>query len=406
MRRSILIIPALAGALGAAAPAFAQSDDVLGDEEYPADDYAAAPAEEYAGEDVGSSTYDDVDSYADDTSYTDDTGYEDNSAYDDTYADRTVDPATFRSALSPYGRWVNTPEYGQVWIPSSSVVGSNFIPYTTAGNWRNSSAGWTFVSDYSWGWAPFHYGRWYRAPRLGWVWVPGRTWGPAWVDWRYGDGYIGWAPLPPRRYASWLRRHDYWFFCSVRNWWRPNVWRYRVRSTPRMFQVAVLARRPVRHGRARWFAGPNARVVERVAGHRFERVQLRPNRHERVTRRVDRRVDRRQNLPRQQRVQQQRVQQQRVQQQRQTQVREQRQNQVRAQRQNQMREQRQQQQRAQRQTQVRAQRQNQVREQRQQQRAQRQTQVREQRQQQRAQRQQARQQRQQPSREHRRRPDR
>src|SRR6186997_2147070 len=99
MRRSILIIPALAGALGAAAPAFAQSDDVLGDEEYPADDYTAAPAEEYAGEDVGSSTYDDVDSYTDDSAYTDDTGYEDSSAYDDSYADRTVDPATFRSAL-------------------------------------------------------------------------------------------------------------------------------------------------------------------------------------------------------------------------------------------------------------------------------------------------------------------
>ena len=31
----------------------------------------------------------------------------------------------------------------------------------------------------------------------GWCWVPGYTWGPAWVSWRYGDGYCGWAPLPP-----------------------------------------------------------------------------------------------------------------------------------------------------------------------------------------------------------------
>jgi hypothetical protein len=29
--------------------------------------------------------------------------------------------------------------------------------------------------------------------------VPGRDWGPAWVSWRTGGDYVGWAPLPPRR---------------------------------------------------------------------------------------------------------------------------------------------------------------------------------------------------------------
>jgi hypothetical protein len=32
----------------------------------------------------------------------------------------------------------------------------------------------------------------------GWGWVPGTMWGPAWVSWRSGGGYAGWAPLPPR----------------------------------------------------------------------------------------------------------------------------------------------------------------------------------------------------------------
>ena len=36
----------------------------------------------------------------------------------------------------------------------------------------------------------------------GWVWVPGYTWAPAWVSWRYGDGYAGWAPLPPDSFAG------------------------------------------------------------------------------------------------------------------------------------------------------------------------------------------------------------
>jgi hypothetical protein len=29
------------------------------------------------------------------------------------------------------------------------------------------------------------------------VWVPGYEWGPAWVSWRFGGNYVGWAPLPP-----------------------------------------------------------------------------------------------------------------------------------------------------------------------------------------------------------------
>src|SRR5690606_41074587 len=30
-----------------------------------------------------------------------------------------------------------------------------------------------------------------------WAWIPGYEWGPAWVDWRSGGGYYGWAPMSP-----------------------------------------------------------------------------------------------------------------------------------------------------------------------------------------------------------------
>jgi hypothetical protein len=30
---------------------------------------------------------------------------------------------------------------------------------------------------------------------LGWYWIPGNAWGPAWVNWAYGGDYIGWCPL-------------------------------------------------------------------------------------------------------------------------------------------------------------------------------------------------------------------
>lgn len=71
------------------------------------------------------------------------------------------------------------------------------------GHWVNSDWGWCWVSDYSWGWAPFHYGRWFHHRTHGWCWVPDTEWGPAWVAWRRGNDFCGWAPLPPRtRYVN------------------------------------------------------------------------------------------------------------------------------------------------------------------------------------------------------------
>jgi len=113
----------------------------------------------------------------------------DNDAYQD-----------FQQALQPYGQWVGTPQYGQVWIPANMPQG--WRPYTN-GHWDyTNDYGWVWVSDYEWGWAPFHYGRWTFDQQYGWMWVPGRTWGPAWVSFRYGDSYVGWAPLPPEGYDA------------------------------------------------------------------------------------------------------------------------------------------------------------------------------------------------------------
>src|SRR5689334_9876468 len=42
------------------------------------------------------------------------------------------DQRTFERDLSPYGRWVMTPEYGRVWIPAN--VGPDWQPYSD-GQW-------------------------------------------------------------------------------------------------------------------------------------------------------------------------------------------------------------------------------------------------------------------------------
>ena len=121
---------------------------------------------------------------------------------DEYYAE--TDPSAlseFRAELTPYGTWVNDPRYGTVWIPHVVVVGEQFAPYRTAGRWAVTDAGdWMWVSDYEWGYIPFHYGRWVWIPARGWAWVPGRRYAPAWVVWRVGApgyAYVGWAPMPP-----------------------------------------------------------------------------------------------------------------------------------------------------------------------------------------------------------------
>jgi hypothetical protein len=103
----------------------------------------------------------------------------------------------FQRVLAPYGDWSDDPRYGRVWTPSAELVGADFSPYATGGAWTLTQYGWTWSSEYPWGWAPFHYGRWVRRASGMWTWVPGTTWGPAWVAWRVGHGHVGWAPLPP-----------------------------------------------------------------------------------------------------------------------------------------------------------------------------------------------------------------
>ena len=102
----------------------------------------------------------------------------------------------FYRNLAPYGYWVQRPNYGWVWTPRQMRYG--WRPYS-AGRWVYSDYGWTWAAAASepWGWATYHYGRWYDDPNYGWQWVPGTDWGPAWVSWQSGGGYLGWAPLPP-----------------------------------------------------------------------------------------------------------------------------------------------------------------------------------------------------------------
>ena len=110
-----------------------------------------------------------------------------------------VDYQTFYDNLSDQGTWVQTDDYGYAFQPT--VSDPDWAPYTD-GHWVYSDVGWTWVSDEPWGWATYHYGRWVNIDGTGWCWVPGYRWAPAWVSWRFGGGYCGWAPLPPATFVG------------------------------------------------------------------------------------------------------------------------------------------------------------------------------------------------------------
>src|SRR6266496_2803029 len=117
--------------------------------------------------------------------------------------------STFYTKLDPYGTWFETSDYRYVWQPREAESSRNWRPYTS-GRWVYTDAGWTWISEEPFGWATYHYGRWARLRGIGWVWVPGDEWAPAWVSWRKSNDYVGWAPLPPE--ARFDRR------AGIHNW--------------------------------------------------------------------------------------------------------------------------------------------------------------------------------------------
>lgn len=156
----------------------------------------------------------------------------------------SVDLGFFYDDLATYGNWIERPSYGWVWTPRS--VASSWRPYQD-GHWVWSDEGWVWVSDEPYGWATYHYGRWYDDPEIGWAWVPGTEWGPAWVSWQQSDDYYGWAPLPPRvdvsvsygrgygDYAYGIEPEHY-VFVPARHILAPRVVTYFV-SRPRVYDV-------------------------------------------------------------------------------------------------------------------------------------------------------------------------
>jgi hypothetical protein len=190
---------------------------------------------------------------------------------------------SFHAELLPYGNWINTIQYGMVWVPN---VPNGFHPYGSDGHWVYSQYGWTWISYYSWGWIPFHYGRWYFDPWYGWAWVPGHEWGPGWVTWSRCDGYYGWAPLAPGFlfdrpvHAMYDYPVNHWVFVPTAHFGEPFQANHylRGRDAERMHHrssiITGINTEREGQGTGRHFRGPDIQEVRKTTGRDFRSTEI------------------------------------------------------------------------------------------------------------------------------------
>ena len=190
-------------------------------------------------------------------------------------------PEDAQIALEQYGGWRPHPRFGEVWVPGA--VPPDWRPYQF-GHWVYTDEwGWYWVSDdveADWGWVVYHYGRWAFERGFGWFWVPGDDWAPAWVDWRYGDEYVGWAPMPPDGLVETYEVDPtYWVFVPNRFITAPRLRTYIVppyRRTVILRETRIVNRTVPVHGRLAVNPGISPAFVARMSGAPVATYRVRP----------------------------------------------------------------------------------------------------------------------------------
>ena len=195
----------------------------------------------------------------------------------------TISVQTFYDDLSSYGDWINTPEYGYVWRPYFDDPG-NFRPYSTNGNWAYTDLGWTWVSNYPWGWATFHYGRWYYDDYLGWMWIPGNEWAPAWVTWGSYNSCWAWAPMGPAMRVhvdiDWFPPVFWWTFVPCSHFYADNWYSYIYTQPVVVNNITYITNIYNYYGNdgqysdRGWYHGPRVGDVERHLNTRVRKMDL------------------------------------------------------------------------------------------------------------------------------------
>lgn len=209
----------------------------------------------------------------------------------------------FYTNLTPYGTWIEIGNGIVAWRPT--IMHRRWAPYTL-GRWVWTDYGWYWDSYEPFGHIVFHYGRWYYDDFYGWIWIPDYDWAPAWVEWRYDDDYIGWAPLHPYAVFSidfgirityeYYVPYTHWHFVTYKHFCNPKVYNYYV---PEKHKYRIYGRTKYRNdyryynGRIK-NEGVDFDLVRKHSGQKIERRELitsnDPREFENVKRKEDDRI--------------------------------------------------------------------------------------------------------------------
>lgn len=183
-----------------------------------------------------------------------------------------------------------------VWRPASDLAVSIasgeppvYIPYSN-GQWLYTDQGWYFKAPTPEEEITSHYGRWAYNDALGWVWVPGRVWSPAWVDWRENDNYVAWAPVPQYVYLTGSTLDvptiddNKYVIVEKKNFTEPQLFKYMylenknkvmIKEMKKIDGVMVINRTVIDKG-------PEVSVIEKETGKTIQKVKVNKsdNRHD------------------------------------------------------------------------------------------------------------------------------
>jgi hypothetical protein len=177
-----------------------------------------------------------------------------------------------------------------VWQPGAALsisLGDNqpkeYVPYNN-GQWMYTDDGWYFKAATPQEELTSHYGRWTLDPNLGWVWLPGRVWSPAWVEWREDANYIGWAPVPPGVYivndainVSSFNENRF-TIVEKKQFIEPSVYKYRYQYVENknkiMIKEMIKTDGVMIKNKTVINKGPDVTVIEKVTGKKIEQVKI------------------------------------------------------------------------------------------------------------------------------------
>jgi hypothetical protein len=179
-----------------------------------------------------------------------------------------------------------------VWRPSAELVSSEiakgtmtheYTPYNN-GQWLNTDDGWYFKANNPPEDLTCHYGRWAQDPNLGWVWLPGKVWSPAWVEWRENPEYVAWAPVPPGTYienntvnVTTLNENRF-TIVEKKHFIEPSVYKYRYQYVENKNKIMIKEMTKTDgvtiKNRTVIDKGPDVASIEKASGKKVEKVKI------------------------------------------------------------------------------------------------------------------------------------